>query len=246
MIIEPKIPLVFTGERIIPEAGNYMFQRHMETYNFAINFCRNKIVLDAGSGEGYGSHFLAGAAAAVTGVDISKEAVNHAAGKYIRDNLNYQEMNLMDLTFAEGSFDVIVSSQVIEHLNEPDKFLNGIKRILKKDGLAVICTPNKNVREDGGLGKFHARDYHYDEFMQLLNAHFAEVEYYGIHFKRPADSLKISLLDAVIKFDIFRIRRLFSPEFRKKVDMSIEKTVSLIIIKDDLRTSLDLIGVCRK
>jgi O-antigen biosynthesis protein len=236
----------FTGERIIPDDGSYMFQRHMETYSFALNFCGGKTVLDAGCGEGYGSSFLAGAAAAVTGVDISKEAVRHAAGKYAKDNLKYLEMDLQELSLEAGSFDVVVSSQVLEHLDNPDKFLAGVKRVLKGNGIAVICTPNKKACEDEPMGKYHARDYHLDEFRKLLSPHFADVEYYGLHFNTPADSLKAALVKAIVKYDIFGLRKLFSGNFRKKVDIAIERTVSLRITKDDVDNSLDLIGVCRR
>ena len=50
---KPEYPLEWTGERIIPEAGRYMFRRHLMAYQFALQFCRGKTVLDAGCGGGY-------------------------------------------------------------------------------------------------------------------------------------------------------------------------------------------------
>ena len=77
--------LKWTGERIIPENGRYMFERHLIVYKFANDFCKNKKVLDAGCGEGYGSWFLSEDANEVIGIDVSCEAIQHAQKKYKRE-----------------------------------------------------------------------------------------------------------------------------------------------------------------
>ena len=241
-----KYPLEWTGERIIPEEGRYMFRRHLKAYQFAINFCQKKVILDAGCGEGYGSYLLAGVGAKVIGIDISEQAVRHAKKKYVRENLKYQVMDITYLDFPNGSFDVVVSFQVIEHLNNVQKFLKEIKRVLKKDGWAIIGTPNKSLCNDHPIGKYHVKEYRYNEFMDLLNTCFGKVEYYGIHLKGKKDSNKLRLLDLILKLDIFKIRKLFSSRFRKKIMVSVEKTVPFDISKRDLRNALDIIGIYRK
>ena len=47
-----------------------------------------------------------------------------------------------DLPFSNESFDVIVSLQVIEHLKKPESFFKETKRVLKKEGVLIISTPN--------------------------------------------------------------------------------------------------------
>ena len=79
--------LKWTGERIIPEEGRYMFERHLKAYKFADDFCKNKKILDAGCGEGYGSCFISDNATEVIGIDISEEAIQHARRKYNRDTI---------------------------------------------------------------------------------------------------------------------------------------------------------------
>ncbi len=240
---KPEYPLEWTGERIIPEAGRYMFRRHLMAYQFALQFCRGKTVLDAGCGEGYGSCLLAEAGSAVTGIDISEEAVRHAGEKYVRENLLYRVMDANAMVFPDNSFDVVVSFQVIEHLHDAGKFLEEIRRVLKKDGRAIISTPNKALREDYPLGQYHARDYRHDEFMDLLDAHFGKVEYFGIHLKGRKDSDRLRLLDLLPKLDVFRIRKMF-PAFQKRIKTAMEKTVALDISNSNLDTALDIIGVC--
>ena len=242
-----KYPLFWTGERIIPEDGRYMFRRHLQAYQFSADFCEKRIVLDAGCGEGYGSYLLAESGMHVVGIDVSPEAINHAKEKYIRDNLEYRVMDVSNMNFADGTFDVVVSFQVIEHMHDFEAFLKEIKRILKIGGLAFISTPNKSLCEGQATGKFHIKEWRYDEFMNLLNGYFDKVQYYGVYLKGRKDSFTVRFLDLAVKWDILRIRRLFSPMLRKNVYVSMEKTVELEITnKRPLKCALDIIGVCKK
>lgn len=238
--------LEWTGERIIPEEDRYMFRRHLKAYQFAMNFCQKKIILDMGCGEGYGSYLLAEAGAKVIGIDISEEAVRHARDKYVRENLSYRVMDVTHLDFVDDTFDIVVSFQVIEHLNNALRFLKEIKRVLKKDGYAIISTPNKSLCNGHATGKYHVKEYHYNEFIDLLNTHLGKVEYYGIHLKGRKDSYKLWLLDLMLKLDIFKIRRLFSSIFRKKILVSVEKAVSFDISEQNLKNALDIIGIYRR
>jgi ubiquinone/menaquinone biosynthesis C-methylase UbiE len=242
---ELKHPLEWTGERILPEPGRYMFRRHLMAYQFALQFCRGKIVLDAGSGEGYGSSLLAEAGSSVTGIDKSEEAALHAAEKYARANLAYQVMDVTKLAFADNSFDVVVSFQVIEHLHDAGKFLEEISRVLKKDGRAIISTTTRKTSgNDLPAGGYHVKEYRSDEFMDLLDAHFEKAEYFGTQFKEKSDSRKLRLADLLVKLDVLRIRRLFPSPLRKNIVMSIEETIALEISGDNLDNALDIIGVC--
>ena len=245
MIDDPRYPLKWTGERIIPEEGRYMFQRHLQAYQFSVNFCRERVILDAGCGEGYGSYLLSDAAARVIGIDKSEEAINHCKEKYVRQNLEYRAMDVRSMDLADGLFDVAVSFQAIEHLGDAQKFINELRRVLKKGGSAIIGTPNKSLCE-GPAGKYHAKEYRYNEFRDLLNTYFSNVEYYGVHLKNSRDTHRLSFLDSAVKFDIFKIRKLFPSKLRKKVTLLIEKAISLDISKRNLETALDIIGVCKK
>ena len=243
---KPKDNLEWTGERILPEDGRYMFRRHLQAYQFSMNFCQDKVILDAGCGEGYGSHLLSEIGSKVIGIDISEEAVRHAKRKYIRENLEYQVMDATNLDFADDTFDVAVSFQVIEHLDNISKFLNEIKRVLKQNGCVIISTGNKSLHKNHPIGEYHVKEYCYNEFMELLNAYFGRVEYYGIHLKDKKDSEKLRFLNSILKLDIFRIRKLIPSKFRKKIRVLIEKTVMLDISKENLENALDIIGVYRK
>jgi SAM-dependent methyltransferase len=239
--------LEWTGERILPEDGRYMFRRHLQAYQFSMDYCEKKVILDAGCGEGYGSYILAGRAAGVVGIDISQEAIGHARKKYIRDNLEYQVMDVSHTGFADETFDAVVSFQVIEHLDSAGAFLKEVRRVLKNGGMAFISTPNKSLCSGQATGKFHTKEWRHDEFVDLLHSYFDDVQCYGVHLKSGKDSFTVRFLDLAVKWDILRLRRLFSPALRKNVYVSMEKTVSLEITKErPLKYALDIIGACKK
>ncbi len=69
----------FSGERFIPQATDKEMQlEHMQRYYSVLSLIKDKVVLDAASGEGYGSYLLSQHAAEVHGVDISKETITHS------------------------------------------------------------------------------------------------------------------------------------------------------------------------
>jgi 2-polyprenyl-3-methyl-5-hydroxy-6-metoxy-1,4-benzoquinol methylase len=74
----------------------------------------------------------------VTGVEISPCA------EYARNerNLDVRDKPLEENNFPSASFDVILASHLIEHLNDPSVFLKETYRILKDDGYLFITTPN--------------------------------------------------------------------------------------------------------
>ena len=70
--------LKFTGERFTPECVREIGYEHWHRYAFAMPLAKDRRLLDAACGEGYGSNLLASVARGVVGVDISAQAVGHA------------------------------------------------------------------------------------------------------------------------------------------------------------------------
>jgi SAM-dependent methyltransferase len=174
--------LEFTGERVVPgKVGALLWSEHMARYLLAADFVKAQVVLDAGSGAGYGTELLAARGAkSILGIDLAEDAIAYARDQYRRTNLEYRVMDVADLRLADQTFDVVVSFEVIEHLTEQEKFVAGIARVLKADGLFLVSTPNRSVYRQGEEpNPFHTREFTLEEFSQLLIGYFRHVRILG-------------------------------------------------------------------
>lgn len=173
--------LEFTGERFTPECLREIWYEHFHRYVFAREFVSGKRVLDAACGEGYGSALLATAAAHVTGADISAEAIEHARARYQAANLEFVQGDAARLPFDDHSFDVIVSFETLEHLQDQQGLLAEFRRVLEPGGFLLISTPDKAVYTDrmGNDNPFHVAELYRHEFEALLKAQFPEIRLWG-------------------------------------------------------------------
>jgi malonyl-CoA O-methyltransferase len=96
-------------------------------------------VLDLGCGTGRHALWLAGRGAAVTAVDFSEGMMEKARAKPGADRVRFVAHDLHEpLPFADGSFDLVVSGLVLEHLGDLDAFFAGAHRVLRPGGRAVV------------------------------------------------------------------------------------------------------------
>ncbi len=168
--------LTFTGERFTPEVRGPIWYEHWHRYAFVAPVVRGLRVLDAACGEGYGSFLLAHAAARVTGVDISADAVAHARERYPRDNLEFIHGSVTELPLPDASVDAIVSFETIEHLAAQREMLAEFRRVLAPSGVLVISSPNRPVYNEGGAieNHFHVKELDRGELKALLDPKFPQ------------------------------------------------------------------------
>jgi len=173
--------LEFTGERFTPECVREIRYEHIHRYALARELVGGKQVLDAACGEGYGSALLAGAAAAVSGVDRSEETIAHARRRYRAANLAFQVADCLDLPFDADSFDCVVSFETLEHLADHDGLLREFRRVLRPEGFLLLSSPDRAVYSDqlGNRNEFHVRELYREELESLLRNHFPAFRLYG-------------------------------------------------------------------
>lgn len=173
--------LAFTGERFMPEVAGQIAFEHLHRYHFAARFCADKQVVDVACGEGYGSQILSGVAASVTGIDISADAVAHAARRYGSDSLRFVEASAALLPLEDDSVDVVVSFETIEHHDQHEEMLSEIRRVLRPGGLLVLSSPNKQYYsiEPGYSNPYHVKELFREELLALAGRYFGEVQVYS-------------------------------------------------------------------
>jgi len=101
---------------------------------------RNVRILDIGCGFGESLGYHQARGCDVYGVEADENI------RRVADRFGYKvHVGLFDSNVYEGNFfDYVTMSQVIEHVTDPVETLNGIKRILKPEGVAILSTPNAN------------------------------------------------------------------------------------------------------
>jgi 2-polyprenyl-6-hydroxyphenyl methylase/3-demethylubiquinone-9 3-methyltransferase len=143
--------------------------------------------LDLGSGTGWFSEKASRLGASVTSLDIST-----SLAKITRDRAQSSAVaaDALRLPFASGSFDLVVSSEMLEHLARPEKAIAEAARVLAPRGMLVITTPNRpwkwvvdlatrlRLRPYGGYENFLG----FDELRRCLQAMGLTIEaHYGFH-----------------------------------------------------------------
>ena len=168
--------LPFNGERFTPECVREIAYEHWHRYAFALPLATGKRVLDAASGEGFGSALLATVAASVLGVDIDGGAITHARSRYgIAGKLDFAQADVTRLDhLPPASFDVIVSFETLEHVLDQDRLLDGFVRLLAPGGLLLVSTPDKKHYTDatGVTNPHHVRELYRDEFEAAIASRF--------------------------------------------------------------------------
>jgi SAM-dependent methyltransferase len=179
----PKRLIAWTGERMVPWADEpSIIHEHLHRYLFSAALVDGKAVLDLGSGEGYGSHILSRTAARVVGIELDTLAVSHARLNYPAPNLEFVEGSVLKLDdFEDGSFDVAVCFEVIEHISDHEGLVSGVARVLRPGGVFVVSTPDRDVYNAtlGHVNPYHLKELDRQEFSALLRRHFEHVAMYG-------------------------------------------------------------------
>lgn len=106
----------------------------------------DKSVIDVGCGGGFMSEALAQRAAEVVGIDQSESAIEAARAHALSSALavRYQVSQAEQLDFESESFDVVVCVDVLEHVDDLDRAIGEMGRILKPGGLFLFDTINRN------------------------------------------------------------------------------------------------------
>ncbi len=175
--------LPVTWERLIPKqiaddpASQRLFEVHLQRYETAARYVKEKRVLDIACGAGYGSQILSLAGArAVVGVDISAETVEYARKHYQTPGVEFVCADAEQFDWSE-KFDVIVSFETIEHLHYPAKFLDRLHSLLVPGGDLILSVPLGETRH---VDRYHLHAFSQEDVFNLLEQASFSVERYRV------------------------------------------------------------------
>lgn len=156
---------------------------------------KNDLLLDLGTGYGLGIKYFDNLNKdnIFIGIDIDVNSlrflnINKTTNKH------YVNCDICNLPFKVNSFNIATCIEVIEHLEEYNKALFEMNRILKTNGKLIISTPNNFIEKiinlsDNPLNPYHKREFNIYEFKNLLNNNNYKISH-SVYFYTPLPLLR--------------------------------------------------------
>lgn len=104
---------------------------------------KNLTVLDIGSSTGIMDNILAPKFKKLIGTDIDEGGIAYAKKKFKHPNLEFYVKDAMRLDLPSGFFDIVICTQVYEHVPDANKLFSEIYRVLKPSGICYLAALNK-------------------------------------------------------------------------------------------------------
>ncbi len=165
-----------TAERVsaVDPSDNFVFSRSVLAYREAAKRVCGR-VLEIGTGAGYGVGIIAPGVVSFTTVDKCAPAAELIDNQL---NVDFHLAKVPPLDFPTGSFDFVVSFQVIEHIRDDFALLSEVNRVLKHGGSFIVTTPNAPMSLT--RNPWHVREYTAGELRNLMECNFDRVEALGV------------------------------------------------------------------
>ena len=155
-------------------------------YYTAVQYVQGKQVLEVGCGTGLGLGYLGKTAGNVIGGDYSEDNLRYAHQHY-GERAELLLLDAQKLPFKGSSFDVVVAMEVIQYFTRLDDFFKECHRILRKEGILLLCLPNHDIPGFHKSPLSH-RYYSVPELFTSLNQQHFDAELFGAFpiSRRPA------------------------------------------------------------
>jgi SAM-dependent methyltransferase len=198
-----------TTERHSPDRVRTIEERvidamHRYAYCLVRDYARpNDRLLEVGFGEGYGSEIVRPWIGEYVGLEVDDDAVSHATERYAHPGSTFLAYDGETIPFGDGAFDLVISFQVLEHLDDADEFLAETRRVTRPGRDVLVVTPNRNHRLSDGerpWNRYHVREFSPAELERAMRGAFDAVEIVGL--------LGSESMNAIERARVHRARRL--------------------------------------
>lgn len=170
--------------------GNLHPKHRLMNYHkfFVDNISEKDTVLDIGCGNGALTFDLAQKAKKIVGIDLNEKNIKIAKEKYSAPNIEYKTGNTRE-DLPTQKFDVIILSNVLEHIENRQEFLRKIKALALKILIRVpmfnrdwITLYKKELGIEWRLDKTHFIEYTLKSFQEELQKAGLKIQNYSIQF----------------------------------------------------------------
>ena len=111
-----------------------------EMYELIRPVVRHKTVLELATGTGLIAKHIVNAAAHIEATDASAEMITEAKRDIRSSKLHFSVQDMFRLPYANQSFNVVIVSNALHIVPQPEKALQEIKRVLKDNGVLIAPT----------------------------------------------------------------------------------------------------------
>ncbi len=163
----------WTGERFeLGEGSPEVHHEHLHRYAVASRCVAGLKVLDLGCGSGEGSAALAATADSVVAIDIDEETIGSAQARH-ESAIRFACGSAYAIPLEDASVDAVVCFEVIEHVDDPERVMTEISRVLTSTGFLIMSTPMKSEYNRGLIkpNPYHLHEMEHEEFIELVARH---------------------------------------------------------------------------
>jgi 2-polyprenyl-3-methyl-5-hydroxy-6-metoxy-1,4-benzoquinol methylase len=160
----------------------------------------SKKMLDAGCGSGIYSFSLADRIESIKAVDISNEKIDYTRNVNPFKNIYFEVGDLRKLKFKNNSFDLIICSDVLEHIKEDVRAFSELARVLMPGGRILLTVPYASKKNRMDYKKYGHERPGYDEkniekLCRKNSLHILKEEKYSSAFTERLSNLNYKLID---------------------------------------------------
>ena len=127
---------------------------YKQMYSLIYPVVRHKQVLELATGTGLIAKHVVRSADHIEATDASQEMIKQAKQGVKSTKLYFSVQDMFHLPYAEQSFDVVIVSNALHIVPEPERALAEIRRVLKEDG--VLVAPTFTHADNAFFGKVKA------------------------------------------------------------------------------------------
>nr|MDO8083019.1 class I SAM-dependent methyltransferase [Candidatus Freyarchaeota archaeon] len=184
--------------------------RYQERYAKVVELVKRYVpkkskIIDIGSSHGNFSLGLASEGYIMLGLELEPNFVKYARWKLkkkkpgVMDNVNFVVGTSSNLPVPSDAFDCVLLLETIEHLKEPEKALQEIRRVLRKNGFLVLSTVKRFsfIHNSRSFKEFREK---YQKGEELTDSHFGDEHLFELNEEESIDLFSSCGLD-VLRLD---------------------------------------------